>query len=218
MVEILWWLKTEVVHPVLSITLGKSRVLTWPYPNHFQTMLCVMLISNNINSWSFLSSHFPNLLSSIPLKHNFFDCVCGRNMASMTPLQTIIPKNTPNIPARATVSNIRLSFAGSSSIGAPCNRVHKKNNNRSSTIVVSAVGDVSSDSTTYLVAGAIAVALVGTAFPIFFARKDTCPECDGAGFVRRGDAALRANAARKDQTQIVCARCNGLGKLNQIDK
>lgn len=45
-----------------------------------------------------------------------------------------------------------------------------------------------------------------------------CPECDGAGFVRKANVTLRANAARKDQTQIVCARCNGLGKLNQIDK
>ncbi|CAK9185328.1 unnamed protein product [Ilex paraguariensis] len=45
-----------------------------------------------------------------------------------------------------------------------------------------------------------------------------CPECDGAGFVRQSGAALRANAARKDQAQIVCARCNGLGKLNQVDK
>ena len=45
-----------------------------------------------------------------------------------------------------------------------------------------------------------------------------CPECDGAGFVRKSGVALRANAARKDQTQIVCARCNGLGKLNQVDK
>ena len=84
--------------------------------------------------------------------------------------------------------------------------------------VVAAVGDVSADSTIYLVAGAAAVALLGTAFPILFSRKDTCPECDGAGFVRKGGAALRANAARKDQAQIVCANCNGLGKLNQIDK
>jgi len=45
-----------------------------------------------------------------------------------------------------------------------------------------------------------------------------CPECDGAGFVRKGGVTLRANAARKDQTQIVCARCDGLGKLNQVDK
>ncbi|XP_074578869.1 uncharacterized protein LOC141835325 [Curcuma longa] len=84
--------------------------------------------------------------------------------------------------------------------------------------VVAAVGDVSSDSTTFLVAGAVAVALVGTAFPILFARKDICPECDGAGFIRRSDVALRANAARKDQAQIVCPNCNGLGKLGQVDK
>lgn len=45
-----------------------------------------------------------------------------------------------------------------------------------------------------------------------------CPECDGAGFVRKSEATLRANAARKDQTQIVCGRCDGLGKLNQVDK
>lgn len=83
---------------------------------------------------------------------------------------------------------------------------------------VAAVGEMSSDSTTYLIAGAAAVALLGTAFPILFSRKDTCPECDGAGFVRAGGGVLRANAARKDQAQIVCKRCNGLGKLNQIDK
>ena len=45
-----------------------------------------------------------------------------------------------------------------------------------------------------------------------------CPECDGAGFIRKAGATLRANAARKDQAQIVCPNCNGLGKLGQIDK
>ncbi|XP_020204776.1 uncharacterized protein LOC109790086 [Cajanus cajan] len=136
--------------------------------------------------------------------------------SSIIPLQTMIPKNNaPNPPPRVGVSITRISFAGSTV--APCTRL-QRNGHRSSSIVVSAVGDVSSDSTTYLVAGAVAVALIGTAFPIFFSRKDTCPECDGAGFVRRADVRLRANAARKDQTQIVCARCNGLGKLNQIDK
>lgn len=49
--------------------------------------------------------------------------------------------------------------------------------------------------------------------------NNSCPECDGAGFVRKsGGGALRANAARKDLAQIVCANCNGLGKLNQVDK
>ena len=45
-----------------------------------------------------------------------------------------------------------------------------------------------------------------------------CPECDGAGFIRKAGSTLRANAARKDQEQIVCPNCNGLGKLGQIDK
>ncbi|XP_058751187.1 uncharacterized protein LOC131624253 [Vicia villosa] len=132
-------------------------------------------------------------------------------MASMTPLHTILPTVTIS-------SNTKLSFGGSTTLS--CNKIHnnQKNKNRSSSIVVSAVGDVSSDGTIFLVAGAIGVALIGTAFPIIFSRKDTCPECDGAGFVRKSGVTLRANAARKDQTQIVCARCDGLGKLNQVDK
>ncbi|KAK9158829.1 hypothetical protein Scep_005403 [Stephania cephalantha] len=89
---------------------------------------------------------------------------------------------------------------------------------RAASTVVAAVGDVSDAGTTYLIAGAAAVALLGTAFPILFSRKDLCPECDGAGFVRQSGVTLRANAARKDQTQIVCRRCNGLGKLGQVDK
>ncbi|KAE8769885.1 hypothetical protein D1007_58427 [Hordeum vulgare] len=89
---------------------------------------------------------------------------------------------------------------------------------RMAATVARAVGDVGAEGNTFLIAGAVAVALVGTAFPIFFSRKDTCPECDGAGFVRKSGATLRANAARKDQAQIVCANCNGLGKLGQIDK
>eukprot|EP00246_Nothoceros_aenigmaticus_P010474 TRINITY_DN2700_c0_g1_i1.p1 TRINITY_DN2700_c0_g1~~TRINITY_DN2700_c0_g1_i1.p1 ORF type:complete len:148 (+),score=11.37 TRINITY_DN2700_c0_g1_i1:63-506(+) len=84
--------------------------------------------------------------------------------------------------------------------------------------VVCAAGDVSSDATGYLVAGAALVALVGTAFPILFSRKDLCPVCDGAGFVRFTDSKLNANAARKDLEQIVCKNCNGLGKIGQIDK
>ncbi|CAN1135187.1 hypothetical protein LINPERPRIM_LOCUS15681 [Linum perenne] len=94
----------------------------------------------------------------------------------------------------------------------------KKNSGRRSMTVVAAVGDVSPDGTVYLLAGAATIALLGTALPGFFARKDTCPECDGAGFVRKSASTLRANAARKDQAQIVCQNCNGLGKLNQVDK
>ncbi|KAG5582478.1 hypothetical protein H5410_053105 [Solanum commersonii] len=99
-----------------------------------------------------------------------------------------------------------------------CSTTTQKNKKQRSLKVVAAIGDVSSDGTVYLIAGAAAVALLGTAFPILFSRKDLCPECDGAGFVRKGGAALKANAARKDQVQIVCANCNGLGKLNQVDK
>jgi RecJ-like exonuclease len=60
--------------------------------------------------------------------------------------------------------------------------------------------------------------LVGTALPVLFSRKDLCPVCDGAGFVRATGSTLNANAARKDQEQIVCSNCNGLGKINQVDK
>ncbi|KAL8138327.1 hypothetical protein V2J09_004328 [Rumex salicifolius] len=89
---------------------------------------------------------------------------------------------------------------------------------KTTTVVVKAAGELSSGSTTYLIAGAAVVALVGTAFPILFSRKDTCPECDGAGFVREAGGVLRANAARKDLPQIVCKNCNGLGKLRQNDE
>jgi hypothetical protein len=96
----------------------------------------------------------------------------------------------------------------------------QKQTGRSKSHVTMVAGDVSAEGTQYLIIGAIAIAVVGSAFPLFFARKDTCPDCDGAGFVRAGTggAALNANAARKDQGQIVCKRCNGLGKLNQVDK
>ncbi|ESQ40134.1 hypothetical protein EUTSA_v10014990mg [Eutrema salsugineum] len=114
----------------------------------------------------------------------------------------------------------RPSSSSSSWGSSPSNVIlpRNKRSSSSSSVVVAAVGDVSSDGTIYLIAGAAAVALVGTAFPILFKRTDTCPECDGAGFVRKQGATLRANAARKDQAQIVCSNCNGLGKLNQIDK
>ncbi|KAK1264901.1 hypothetical protein QJS04_geneDACA011315 [Acorus gramineus] len=125
---------------------------------------------------------------------------------SASPLPTAIPRSaTPSAlhPRPTRVSLLPVGGGG---------------NRRGSLTVTAAVGDVSADGTTYLIAGAVAVALLGTAFPILFSRKDLCPECDGAGFVRQGGATLRANAARKDQAQIVCPRCNGLGKLGQVDK
>ncbi|KAG6430662.1 hypothetical protein SASPL_108734 [Salvia splendens] len=133
-------------------------------------------------------------------------------MASVAQFQALfVPSNSIKKPSL----NGGNAFFGSS---ISLRREIQKIRQRKQLTVVAAVGDVSADGTVYLIAGAAAVALLGTAFPILFSRKDTCPECDGAGFVRKGGAALRANAARKDQTQIVCARCNGLGKLNQIDK
>ena len=88
---------------------------------------------------------------------------------------------------------------------------------RSKARVTAVAGDVSAEGTTYLIAGAVAIGLIGTALPFIFSRKDTCPECGGAGFIRK-DVRLNANAARKDDAQIVCPTCKGLGKLNQVDK
>ncbi|KAM7526366.1 hypothetical protein LguiA_016268 [Lonicera macranthoides] len=145
-------------------------------------------------------------------------------MASIAPLQSLFSTNSPNQSAptiRLSPSLCGSCYSRSSTLGTKIsshNIKYKKAKKRGSLIVVAAVGDVSADGTTYLIAGAIAIALVGTAFPILFSRKDLCPVCDGAGFVRKGGATLRANAARKDQAQIVCANCNGLGKLNQVDK
>ncbi|KAG2690608.1 hypothetical protein I3760_09G194800 [Carya illinoinensis] len=142
-------------------------------------------------------------------------------MVSVAALKPIFPTKAQSQSAFAARPS-RPGFCappaqgGSTAISRKRTDINKKR--RGLSTVVAAVGDVSADGTTYLIAGAVAVALLGTAFPILFSRKDLCPECDGAGFVRQGGAALRANAARKDQTQIVCARCNGLGKLNQIDK
>ncbi|KAL3717153.1 hypothetical protein ACJRO7_008694 [Eucalyptus globulus] len=133
-------------------------------------------------------------------------------MASPAPPPTVLRSNPLIQPARTAC------ISPSSSVGRSLANQMLAKKKRRSLAVVAAVGDVSADGTTYLIAGAAVVALVGTAFPILFSRKDTCPECDGAGFVRQSAATLRANAARKDQSQIVCQRCNGLGKLNQIDK
>jgi len=140
-------------------------------------------------------------------------------MASIAPpLQTLISttSSTSRNPSLSRFCAASSTFASSNV--SSCKLSGKRTKNRAPLTIVAAVGDVSPEGTTYLIAGAIAVALVGTGFPILFSRKDVCPECDGAGFVRKSGVTLRANAARKDQAQIVCARCNGLGKLNQIDK
>lgn len=81
-------------------------------------------------------------------------------MASISPLQALTSSNKPAVHGHK--------------LGAPP-RVQSLNMNhkRGSLTVVAAVGDVSSEGTTYLIAGAAAIALLGTAFPILFSRKDT---------------------------------------------
>ncbi|KAH7424485.1 hypothetical protein KP509_11G010800 [Ceratopteris richardii] len=116
---------------------------------------------------------------------------------------------------KRTVSKSFSGLRGLPSLKAPS---LQSKVNRGRARLVCAVGDVSPEGTTYLIAGAIAVALLGTAYPLLFSRKDLCPQCDGAGFVRKTGSALSANAARKDQVQIVCPTCKGLGKLGQVDK
>ncbi|XP_021289516.1 uncharacterized protein LOC110420499 [Herrania umbratica] len=140
-------------------------------------------------------------------------------MASVASLQTLYAASLKQSPVSGSHSlSSRHPVAPAPRRSTVLSRTRSRNNQKRSLTVVAAVGDLSADSTNYLIAGAAVVALVGTAFPILFSRKDTCPECDGAGFVRKSGVPLRANAARKDEAQIVCTRCNGLGKLNQIDK
>ncbi|KAL9247117.1 hypothetical protein vseg_020582 [Gypsophila vaccaria] len=136
-------------------------------------------------------------------------------MASVTSMKShFLANNNNNNPLKRPTT-----AAGTSAVGPAFLAVRQPGLSRKKRLTVTAaVGDLSADSTTYLIAGAVTVALLGTAFPILFSRKDTCPECDGAGFVRKSGVTLRANAARKDQAQIVCQNCNGLGKLNQVDK
>ncbi|PIN03318.1 hypothetical protein CDL12_24158 [Handroanthus impetiginosus] len=134
-------------------------------------------------------------------------------MASFAYMQSMFSPNSVN---QSFNYNSRSTSLLGAKLASECTT--RKSKKRRALTVVAAVGDVSADGTPYLIAGAAAVALLGTAFPVLFSRKDLCPECDGAGFVRKSGSTLRANAARKDEAQIVCPRCNGLGKLNQIDK
>lgn len=86
-------------------------------------------------------------------------------MATLAPAQSCFAGNSPKrcaVPSTGICSVPRL--AGS------CTWSHQKK--KRSLTVVAAVGDVSADGTTYLIAGAAAVALLGTAFPIVFSRKD----------------------------------------------
>lgn len=68
--------------------------------------------------------------------------------------------------------SVKKSLVIPSTIVGTKSPVTHKNKKQRSLKVVAAIGDVSSDGTVYLIAGAAAVALVGTAFPILFSRKD----------------------------------------------
>lgn len=84
-------------------------------------------------------------------------------MASIAQLQALFPTNS------IKKSDGRNTFSGST---LSARRKSQKTGVRKQLTVVAAVGDVSSEGTNYLIAGAAAVALLGTAFPILFSRKD----------------------------------------------
>lgn len=85
-------------------------------------------------------------------------------MASIAPLLSVCAAKTRKLLAGAST--------GFSILPTPTGRAVVKNRKRSLT-VVAAVGDVSADGTTYLFIGAATVALLGTAFPVLFSRRDT---------------------------------------------
>ncbi|KAL0336814.1 UNVERIFIED_CONTAM: Laccase-17 [Sesamum calycinum] len=121
-------------------------------------------------------------------------------MASIAYGQAVFSPNSIKRPIPSLSSNTTNTFLGSK-LSSQCTT--RKTQETRPLTVVAAAGDVSAEGTTYLIAGAAAVALLGTAFPVLFSRKDLCPECDGAGFVRKSGSTLRANAARKDEVQII---------------
>lgn len=89
-------------------------------------------------------------------------------MASMPYLQTLLSAKPTATVNRSYSSNCESAFLGSK-ISL---RNRSGNQKQRPATVVAAFGDVSSDGTTYLIAGAAAVALLGTAFPVLFSRKD----------------------------------------------
>lgn len=101
-------------------------------------------------------------------------------MTSTAPLQTLFYTNSAVVkqPTAASRPSLCLclckstAFLGSKVSSLNTHGASENKKKRRSLTVVAAVGDVSSEGTTYLIAGAAAVALIGTAFPIFFSRKD----------------------------------------------
>lgn len=96
-------------------------------------------------------------------------------MASVASLQTLYATSLKQSPMSGKSQSLS-SRHGVAAAAEPLRSTvlsRKTKSKKRSMTVVAAVGDVSADGTTYLIAGAIAVALVGTAFPILFSRKDT---------------------------------------------
>lgn len=93
-------------------------------------------------------------------------------MATITSLHTLFSTSSVVKQPKASAAQLcRSTFVGFK-VSSLNSDVREKNRKRKSLTVVAAIGDVSSEGTTYLIAGAAAVALIGTAFPILFSRKD----------------------------------------------
>ncbi|KAG6416448.1 hypothetical protein SASPL_123878 [Salvia splendens] len=87
-------------------------------------------------------------------------------MASVAQFQALfVPSNSIK---KSSLIGGNAFFGSSISLRREIQKIRQ----RKQQTVVAAVGDVSADGTVYLIAGAAAVALLGTAFPILFSRKD----------------------------------------------
>lgn len=90
-------------------------------------------------------------------------------MALISPPQALFPSR------QSTCTGSPVSMFTRRMIPGPCLRGRQRMEDvkqKRPLTVVAAVGDVSADGTTYLFAGAAVVALLGTAFPVLFSRKD----------------------------------------------
>ncbi|KAE8689784.1 zinc finger protein ZAT11-like [Hibiscus syriacus] len=210
-------------------------------PHRNSSIFCDKLIPNNLmidtcTSWAKAYYNNPKVVSSTK------EWISSSSVVRLTKLQTIakasislltlmiyavVPDFLRNVLHRdlhAPLWPINLFMMestvfplcrGSALRSTVLSRTNIKNQKRSLTVV--AVGDVSADGTNYLIAGAAVVALVGNCLPNPILRKDTCPECDGAGLFVKLEL-REGKYCKKGPGSNRCARCNGLGKLNQIDK
>ena len=92
-------------------------------------------------------------------------------MASISSMPAIFPGNSvKQSPLFGKSSTCSVTASPATLPGCSWNKTSEKRKRPST--VVAAVGDVSADGTTYLIAGAALVAILGTGFPILFSRKD----------------------------------------------